>query len=459
MDYPTPLPRFRPPFLRISQVVKRSMSAALDVSAALKRWLPRPGRAPTDRIRQRANRATGVDVDSFQSIASPGSAWARTEYGEYYASSVSVYAAVKIRAEAVSRPNLIVHRRPSNGSLIPVDPTHPAQQLLDRVNPWYAKGDLWRATEIYLCLWGSAFWALERGENGEWEIWPLRPDRVSVVPDRRQYIRGFTYMGRNGPVAYTPDEILWMRYFNPLEEFAGLSPIAPVRMAVDMGKDGLRFNRNFLRNSAQPDFVLLTNETMTDSEIEEFYNRWEARYRGPGNAHRPAIASFLRDIKTLGFSQRDMEFIQGLRWSLEEVSRTYGVPKPLLSDLERATFANINAAERIFWRNTILPEMRFFEEQLTRMLLPRLGYPDLVATFDVSNVEVLREDENSRVSREAQLLDRGVLTINEVRRSRNLADVPWGDIWAKAPGRRPRPAEAEAASEAASTLSSNGSRL
>ena len=456
MDYPTPLPRFRPPFLRISQGVKRSMSAALDASAALKRWLPRPGRAPTDRIRQRANRATGVDVDSFQSIASPGSAWARTEYGEYYASSVSVYAAVKIRAEAVSRPNLIVHRRPSNGSLIPVDPTHPAQQLLDRVNPWYTKGDLWRATEIYLCLWGSAFWALEHGENGEWEIWPLRPDRVSVVPDRRQYIRGFTYMGRNGPVAYTPDEILWMRYFNPLEEFAGLSPIAPVRMAVDMGKDGLRFNRNFLRNSAQPDFVLLTNETMTDSEIEEFYNRWEARYRGPGNAHRPAIASFVRDIKTLGFSQRDMEFIQGLRWSLEEVSRTYGVPKPLLSDLERATFANINAAERIFWRNTILPEMRFFEEQLTRMLLPRLGYPDLVATFDVSDVEVLREDENSRVSREAQLLDRGVLTINEVRRSRNLADVPWGDIWAKAPSRRVRPAEAEAASEAASALSSNG---
>lgn len=181
---------------------------------------------------------------------------------------------------------------------------------------------------------------------------------------------------------------------------------------------------------------------MTDNEIEEFYTRWEARYRGPGNAHRPAIASFVRDIKTLGFSQRDMDFIQGLRWSLEEVSRAYGVPKPLLSDLERATFSNIDAAERMFWRNTMLPEMRFLEEQLTRMLLPRLGYTDLVAQFDVSEIEVLREDENSRVGREVQLLDRGVLTINEVRRSRSLPDVPWGDAWAKAPGSvgRSRPA-------------------
>ena len=204
-------------------------------------------------------------------------------------------------------------------------------------------------------------------------------------------------------------------------------------MSVDMGKDGLKFNRNFLRNSAQPDFFLLTNATMTDSEVEEFYNRWEARFRGPNNAHRPAIASFVRDIKTLGFSHRDMDFIQGLRWSLEEVSRAYGVPKPLLGGLERATFSNINTAERIFWRNTMVPEIQFMEEQLTRMLLPKLGYQDLDVEFDLSGIEVLREDENSRVARDAQLLDRGVLTINEVRRSRNLPDVPWGDVWARAP--------------------------
>ena len=128
-----------------------------------------------------------------------------------------------------------------------------------------------------------------------------------------------------------------------------------------------------------------------------------------------------------------MDFIQGLRWSLEEVSRTYGVPKPLLADLERATFSNINAAERMFWRNTMLPEMTFLEEQLTRMLLPRIGYPDLVVKFDADSIEALREDENSKVNREVQMLDRGVLTINEVRRSRNLPDVPWGDAWAKAP--------------------------
>jgi HK97 family phage portal protein len=387
---------------------------------------------------QRASRAAASDLDPFRELAGAGGGWARTEYGSYYTTSVPVYAAIRMRADALTRPAVRVYRPTPQGGKAFVGPAHPAQQLLDRVNPWYTRGDLWRATQIYLDLWGSAFWALERDQSGRQEIWPLRPDRVSILPDRQRHIRGFVYQGNRGPVAYTPEEVVWLRYFNPLEEYAGLSPLAPARLAVDMGTDGLRFNRNFLRNSAQPDFMLLTDETMTDAEIEEFYTRWESRYRGPGNAHRPAIASFVRDIKTLGFSQRDMDFIQGLRWSLEEVSRAYGVPKPLLGDFERATFSNINAAERIFWRNTMVPQIRFLEEQLTRALLPRLDYGDLAVEFDLSVVEALHEDEAHRVRREAQLLDRGVLTINEVRRSRGMAPVPWGDAWAKAPSAAPK---------------------
>ena len=92
-----------------------------------------------------------------------------------------------------------------------------------------------------------------------------------------------------------------------------------------------------------------------------------------------------------------MDFIQTLRWSLEEVARAYGVPKPLLSDLERATFANINAAERIFWRNTIVPQLHLLAEQLNHHLLPQLGYPNLQIHFDLTSIEALQEDQNKRV--------------------------------------------------------------
>ena len=357
-----------------------------------------------------------------------GGGWARPEYGRYMATSPSVYAAIKLRADALTRPPLRVYRTSEAGARrTAVEPSHPVARLLDRVNQWHTRADLWRATETHLCLWGAAFWAIERDEDGQPELWPLRPDRVAVLPDRRRYVRGFVYRGVAEPVAYTPDEIVWLRYFNPLEELAGLSPLAPARLSADMGHEGLRFNRHLLRNSARPDFLLLTNEEMSETELEEFYTRWEMRHQGSVNANRPAVASAVRDVKTLGLSHRDIDFIQGLRWSLEEVSRTYGVPKLLLGDFERATYANVQASERMFWRNTVVPEVRFLEEQLNRMLLPRLGYPQLSVEFDLSAIEALQEDENNRVQRESALLDRGVLTINEVRRERNLPEVPWGD--------------------------------
>ena len=406
------------------------------ISTLARRLLPavRPDRevAAQPPIVQRANRATASDYDRVHETAGVGGDWAKSVYGEYYATSVSVYSAIKLRADAMARAPLNILRQvsgesPAGPSRVPVGSGHPVQQLLDRVNPWYTRGDLWRATEINLCLWGSSFWALEQNQSGHWEIWPLRSDRVRILPEKQRHIKGFVYMGNGGPVAYTPEEIVWMRYYNPLEPFAGLSPLAPVRLSVDAGLDALRFNRSFFKNSAQPDVIFTTEQTLTDTEIEDFYHRWEDRYQGPGNAHRPAIASFIKDVKTLGFTHREMEFLQGLRWTLEDISRTYGVPLPLLSDYQQATFANITTAEKLFWRNTIIPEMRFFEEHLNSELLPRLGYPALGAQFDLSAIEAMNEDETEKVDRESKLLDRGVLTINEVRSSRNLPNVPWGD--------------------------------
>ena len=204
-----------------------------------------PRRSGADvRVVHRANRAALADrLPSDERLAGlapdTGGGWARPEYGRYMATSPSVYAAIKLRADALTRPPLRVYRTTeAGGRRTPVEPSHPAARLLDRVNPWHTRADLWRATETHLCLWGAAFWAIERDADGQPELWPLRPDRVAVIPDRQRYVRGFVYRGVAEPVAYTPDEIVWLRYFNPLEELAGLSPLAPARLSADMGHEG-----------------------------------------------------------------------------------------------------------------------------------------------------------------------------------------------------------------------------
>jgi HK97 family phage portal protein len=314
---------------------------------------------------------------------------------------------------------------------VPVGPDHSLQRLLDSPNPFWSRGDLWRAIETYLGLWGSAYWGLERDGRGQvTEIWTLRSDRMRVVPDAERYVKGFVYVGQGQQlVPYVPEDIVWMRYFNPLDEYAGLSPIAPLRLSADMGLDALRANRNNLTNESTPGVFIETADTPTDDEVHEFYERWESRYRGVTKVRRPVLLSGGMKAANLGFRPRDMEYIQSLRWSLEDVARVYGVPKPMMGDVERATFSNFQTARRVFWEDTIVPHLNFYQEFLQQMLLPNLGTDatGLFVEFDTSHVEALQESENDKAQRRRTYVSAGIMTINEVRREMNMPPVGWGD--------------------------------
>ena len=341
-------------------------------------------------------------------------------YAGYYFTSVPVYAAIKLRADAVARPGLkvyrvsTVHGQPSREW---VGHDHPAQELLDRVNPHWTGGDLWRATETYLNLWGESYWAVERDEAGvPVELWPLRPDRVRVVPDEREYIHGYVYSGPSGDsVPLAPDEVVRLRYFNPLEEYAGLSPVGPVRLSVDMGRDALKGNRSGFENDATPGVLFETDTAYSDAEIDRFYKIWTLRHKGPNNKLRPGILSPGMKASQVGFSPKDMEYLNTLRWTVEDVARAFNVPKPLLHDLERATYANIETTRRMFWETCIVPELKFFEEALRERLLPMFGESSLVAEFDTSSIEALRESETERARRISMYVSAGVMTVEEAR--------------------------------------------
>ena len=350
-----------------------------------------------------------------------GLSWTPESYGEYYPKSALVYSAIKLRQDAVARVPLAVHR--GDGER-PAGADHPAQRLLDRPNPFWTRGELWRATETYLGLWGSAFWGLERDAGGRVaEIWPLRPDRMRVVPDEESYVRGFVYMSSGQQAAsYLPEDVVWMRYFNPLEEYAGLSPMAPLRLSVDMGLDSLRASRSALLNDSAPGVFVETPDSPTDQEVNEFYERWEGRFKGVDRVRRPAFLSGGMTVRNLGFSPREMEYFRNMRWSLEDVSRVYGVPKPMLSDMEQATFSNFNTARRVFWEDTVVPQLGFYEEALNAGLMPGLGDGTLRARFDVSGVEALRETENDRAKRRIGYVKAGIMTAEEVREEMGLEE-------------------------------------
>jgi len=402
------------------------------------------------------------------------SAFSPEVYGEYYHRSTWAYSAIKLRADSVGSARMIVMQRGPDGKLTPVPDSHELQQMFDYVNPWWTRSDLWRATETYLSLWGKAFWYIETDLSGKKSIWPLRPDRTKVVPGPGnspvKYIKGYLYEHGGRSTAFEPNEIVWFRYFNPLDEFEGHSPVAAARQSLDMGADAVRFNRYFFKNAATPqDVIFRTEHQITDDLYDEFMERLEARHRSPDKAHRPMLLGDGMDAKRLGMNQRDMEFLATLNFTVQEAARVWRVWPQMLMSEEGTTFTNVSEAIQDFWMATISSEWAFLEAEVNELLIPALGAADdLVVAFDTANVPAIQRILAQEDDRALKRVEKGAMTINEYREERGLPAVLWGDVWwaqnnlvpieDDTPPEVPGLAPAAAPGEAALTLGHPGTR-
>jgi len=371
---------------------------------------------------ERADELWGRDTEQFTPEA----------YGNYIAISNGVYTCATIRASLLSSLPLRLYRLRRGGRREEITRGE-LYDLLQKVNPFWSFKRLLEMTELSLCLWGTAYWFLERGPTGQGrprEIWWARPDRVTVHPDAQRYLSHYTYRPAGGgpEIRFEPDEVVRFFYPNPMDEFAGLSPLAAARLAADYASAALKANLKLHEQGMQLGGYLAPppQGTFTEEQARELELALDRRFRGVDKAHRWGVFRFDAQVKQLTLSPRDAEFLAGLRWSLEDICRAYHVPLDLVGG--QRTYENMDAAYRAVWTNCIVPEAERIAADITEQLLPHFADADLVE-FDTSDIAVLQEAETERWSRAKEQIELGAMTINEWRAQQGLEPLPWGGVW------------------------------
>lgn len=336
-----------------------------------------------------------------------------TKNGDFIASSVSVYACATLRAANLAGVPLVIYRTDAKGHKTPVT-KGALYDLLQKVNPFWTWNRLVQMTELSLCLWGQAFWILERGQNGNLkprEIWWARPDKMTVVPDPDNYIKGFIYRDGGREIPFTPGEVVWFRYPHPLDEFGGLSPIASARLSIETGHQALRSNKRMFENGMQLAGIAAPGKAdipWSPEQMREFEVRLNRRFSGVENAHRVMVASHPIDIQSVGISPKDAEFLGLMKWSKSEVATAFKVPPELVGDHEHATYSNIDQAYKGFWTDCLVPEASFIAAELKEQLLPMFGNEADDIAFDLTGVSALQEDRADVVEQMVKLWNMGV---------------------------------------------------
>jgi HK97 family phage portal protein len=328
------------------------------------------------------------------------------QQGQAYENSAYVYAAVNRIAEACALVPLHLYEEQPDGARRRLQ-RHPFLDLLRSPNPTLSQFELFEQTVGMLELTGNAYWYIAGDANGRpHEIWTLRPDRVSIVPDAQRYIKGYLYEADGQHIALEPVEVIHFKRWHPSNGYYGLSALAAARMAVQADRAMAQWNANtFGRDYGVPAGILTIKDNIPDRDFERLKHEWRSSY-GSGQRRTAFLRGGQMEWVNIGLSHTDLDFLNGRRANREEILTIFGVPLGILS--ENATEANATVAERIFVERTLYPKLVRLAQRITQELLPFYG-AGLVAEFeDIRPTDArLRLDEIETA--------RGILTVDEIR--------------------------------------------
>jgi HK97 family phage portal protein len=331
----------------------------------------------------------------------------------------------------------------TKGSDEPVENT-PINRLFDRPNPLMRGTQLFEALTIDLECYGNGLWWLGAPArvNGAGLILPsnirrLDPNKVTIKlgPGDTPVLYLFSAPGQQ--LKIPAEEVLHFKYWNPNDETWGMSWVGPARGEIEADAQASRWNRQFFIRGAEPGFILVPEGDMniSESSAERIRQSWINRHAGVEKSHAPAIMPKGLKAEKTGIGQKDMDFVQGRRFSRENTLSTAGVPPAIAGILEYANYANMMPQLRIFFHLELLPRLAYIEDVIQTDLLDRFK-TGLEGHFKVEAIMALADEIGTKSEVAVRLSSIGVpLTlINErLELGLNLDGVAGADQPVNAP--------------------------
>ena len=350
---------------------------------------------------------------------------------EGYTRNAIVHRAVRLIAESIGGLSFVLYEGATELT------AHPLLDLLARPNPRQDGAAFLESVSSHLLLAGNAYVEAVGivGESAPQvrELYALRPDRMKVVPGPDGWPQGFEYTVAGSTVRFEQNAaqppILHLALFNPLDDYYGLSPLEAAAIAVDTHNAAASWNKALLDNAARPCGALVyggpEGSVLSDAQFERLKKELADQYQGVANAGRPLVLEGGLDWKPMSLSPQDMDFMEAKHSAAREIALAFGVPPMLLAIPGDNTYSNYQEANRVFWRQTVLPLASRIGGALAQWLAPAFG-AGLTLAVDTDRIEALSPDRAAlweRVTRAP------FLTVNEKRAATGYGQVAGGDVF------------------------------
>jgi HK97 family phage portal protein len=303
-----------------------------------------------------------------------------------------------------------------NRKLIEID-NHPLLDLFNvKINQDFTSVDMFDLWSTYLALQGKFYMVYDNPVMPQ-QLQFLYPHFTRPVPSAEpgKLIDSFQYDRYGDVKTYSENLILWDRNIDPLDYYQGLSAIRAMARTIDTENSTIDWNKSTIDNSCIPAGAIGLQNPSKDV-IEKVKKDWKKKYSGAPNARTPLIVDTERiSYVPFGLSPIDMDFLNQRKLSRIEICSGFGVPGQVVGDPEGQTYSNYEEALKSFWNNTVLPRyLRKIKASLNKNIV-RKWDQNLYIDFDLSNVEVLQENQDSKTNRVVMQFESNIIKLNEAR--------------------------------------------
>jgi HK97 family phage portal protein len=333
-----------------------------------------------------------------------------------------VFACVKIISEKIATLPLMVYEvTRGRGKQVAFDHDY-YDMVHNRPNPFQDSANFRTAIMASVLLEGNAYVELERDNaNRVVNMWHRNSYRTEPVIELNKKVAYRTLDG-NTQGRIIPVENMVHIMGVTLDGFRGMSPVEYQRRSMGQQIAMDKFSSRFFANYATPQLALINPAEMAPESKAKARQDWEKLQSG-SNQHRIAILDNGFDIKQLGVTQDQAQFLETKLASKRDVYSIFGVPGHMVGDSEKGVKANVEQQAQDFLTNCLQPWLTKLETAFNVKLFSTLGRSAGKYEVRFNTRDLLRPDAASRTTFYSSGIQNGYLNLNDVREFEGLNPI------------------------------------
>jgi HK97 family phage portal protein len=283
--------------------------------------------------------------------------------------------------------------------------------LLEQPNRWQSGYEFRRSMTLQALLYGNAFALINRTRGGQLlELLPLAVDAVTLDLTKAEPVYRTSAYGEV-PIG----SMLHVRAIG-LDGLWGESPVRLCKTSLQVMAAQETSQLNVMQNAGNPKIAIVHPGPLSAAARQAITEDYLSKHAGSENTGKPLVLAEGMRVERISSTLDDSGISAARRYSVEDVSRIYGVPTSYLSEHSTSAYGSMEWLTRMYLDACL----SHWFAAWTAELGAKFGARD--AKFDTDGISKPSLAEQMAALRTG--VESGVITRNEAREMLNLEPLP-----------------------------------